>query len=309
MSDPSSRRALLLQALLARQQPTGRGAGGSPLGGSVGSPLSPGSTSSTSIPLPEVPLAPGRSTRPLTAKGGDSIPLGISLGQGALSEALMTGNWDQVVRGLDAAADESNQHSKQWDQHGVSTEQLDQAQKALQAWANNYKPASLDTNHYQPTNQPPLTPAPPPSHYVNSSSPNISSSTQSPAPFPWAALYPHTASPAPPQTPYHSNPNPTNSTQPLHSSSYYDLSNPPTRSHSFSGHLPTVSPPNGDTASGVKKGKAPAKKGSAKKPNPAGAAIAAGEAAERAAEEESARVAQANMTPEEIEEDKRRRNT
>lgn len=308
MSDPSSRRALLLQALLARQQPTGRGAGGSPLGGSVGSPASPASANSPTVPLPEVPLAPGLSrvlsARPPPAVRGDSIPLGLSLGEGALSEALMTGNWDQVVKGLDAAADEGQ--NRDWTENRVSNQQLDQAQKALEAWANNHKPTPIQPPDY---NQPPH----PPRHYGNSSSPTMSSSAQSPAPFPWAALYPHTASPAPPLANYHhSLPLPhhsPHSTQPLHSTSYYDTSNPPTRSQSFSEELPTISPPNGVAAGAGKKGKAPPKKGSTKKPTPSGATIAAGEAAERAAEEESARVAQANMTPEEIEEDKRRRNT
>ncbi len=323
MSDPSSRRALLLQALLARQQPTGRGAAGSPLGGSVGSigsPASPGSGGSPTVPLPDVPLAPALShvlpSRPAQTGRGDSIPLGLSLGEGALSEALMTGNWDQVVQGLDAAAEEGDSHhqpNKPWTDGGVSNEQLDQAQKALEAWANTHKPLQATSNPYQSHHQSPIQPPPPPSHYVGSSSPALSSSNQSPAPFPWAALYPHTASQPTPLGGYHSLSVPHNSSNPqsLNTAPYYTTSDPPTRSQSFSGELPSITPPNGaaTTTATTKKGKGGGKKGPAKKAVANGATAAAGEAAERAAEEESARVAQANMTPEEIEEDKRRRNT
>ena len=323
MSDPSSRRALLLQALLARQQPTGRGAAGSPLGGSVGSigsPASPGSAGSPTVPLPDVPLAPALShvipARQSHTARGDSIPLGLSLGEGALSEALMTGNWDQVVQGLDAAAEEGqHQHdqSKTWSEGGVSSEQLDQAQRALEAWANTHKPSPQSSNPYQSQShhQSPVHPPPQPNHYGASSSPALSSSAQSPAPFPWAALYPHTAHQATPLGPYHSLPLPNTSSthQPLNTVPYYNTSNPPTRSQSFSGELPSVTPPNGAaTTTTTKKGKGSGKK-AGKKAVASGAAAAAGEAAERAAEEESVRAAQANMTPEEIEEDKRRRNT
>ena len=316
MSDPSARRALLLQALLARQQPTGRGASGSPLGGSLGSIASPGSPASggsPTIPLPEVPLAPGLSQRldsaqPATPRG-DSIPLGLSLGEGALSEALMTGNWDQVVQGLDAVADEGGDHNRPAGAvgGGVSSEQLDVAQKALEAWANTHKPSPV----YQAHNPSPIQhhPHPPPSHYVTSSPP---SSTQSPAPFPWAALYPHSTTSAPPLgSAYHTLPLPHTTGPPgppLNSGPYYNTSDPPTRSHSFSEELPTIIPQIHSATTSAKK-KGGAKKGAGKKALASGATGAAAEAAERAAEEESARVAQANMTPEEIEEDKRRRNT